>query len=321
MKHERNRVSPKANIAGALALISAIALAVGALARLVPAAAPAGAVARMFDSLAPGLLALAFLFALLSLACGLRRFGLGLALAAVFAAALLVRDHARLSLPLTPDRGADLRLLFFNALADNTAHGDRIVSAILAENPDIVVIAEAEAIHPALDRLQAVYGFVSPCDSGSCGLLVATRLPLLRFWRLSLNPAWENRYAVAELETGTGKRFFLAAVHLMKPWFTGLSEVELAQLAAQYDWLAGPAVAVGDFNMAPWSLPMRRLLAHTGFRAPRRPVPTWPAGLGALGVPIDHVLVHDGPRVVAIAPFGAALSSNHRGLVADIALP
>lgn len=315
------RVSLKHVGAGALALTSATALAAGALARLVPTATPVGAVARILDSLAPWLLTLALLSALLALVCGLRRIGAGLTLAALLAAGLLARDHARLSLPTTPERPADLQLLFFNVLGDNAAWGDRIVTAILEQDPDIVVLAEAAAIYPALKRLQAHYDFVSPCTFQSCGLLVATRPRPLRFWRLSLNPAWGNRYAVTELETDSGKRFFLASVHLMKPWLTGLSEVELARLAAQYDWLAGPSVAVGDFNMAPWSLPMQRLLAHTGFRALRWPIPTWPAGLGPLGVPIDQVLVHDGARVVAVEPFGAALNSNHRGFVADIALP
>lgn len=314
-------MSLKANCAGALALTATACLGAGALMRFVPTETPLGAVARIFDSLAPWFLALALLSALLALRLGLRRTGAVLAVAALLCAGLLIRDHARLSLPEEPGRATDLRVLFFNALGDNSPHGDRIVTAILDQDPDIVVIAEAEAIYPALKRLRAAYDFVSPCTFEFCSLVVATRAPPLRFWRLSLNPAWEKRYAVTEVETGTGKRVFLAASHLMKPWLTGLSEVELARLTAQYDWLAGPVVAVGDFNMAPWSLPMRKLLKHTGMRAQRWPIPTWPAAFGPLGVPIDQVLVHEGARVVRTIPFGSQLNSNHRGFIADIALP
>lgn len=314
-------MSVKANFAGALALAATAALLAGAGARLVPTATPVGALARILDSLAPWLLALALIGALLALVLGLRRLGTGLAVAALLCGTLLIRDHMRLSLPSAPDQTVDLRLLFFNALGDNAAHGDRIVTAILAEDPDVVVITEAEAIYPALRRLQAAYGFVSPCTFEDCDLLVATRTPPLRFWRLSLNPAWEHRYAVTELETAGGTRMFLAASHLMKPWLIGLAEVEQARLMAQYDWLSGPVVAVGDFNMAPWSRPMRQILRHTGMQAQRAPVPTWPAAFGALGVPIDQVLVHEGARVVRARAFGDALNSNHRGILADIALP
>lgn len=314
-------MSLKANIAGALTLAATASLLAGGGARFVPAATPVGALARILDSLAPWFLALALLCALLALGLGLRRLGGVLAVLSLLCAGVLIRDHLRLSLPALPDRETDLRVLFFNALGENSPHGDRIVTAILAEDPDIVVIAEAEAIYPALKRLQAAYTFVSPCSFETCSLVVATRAAPLRFWRLSLNPAWDNRYAVAEIETGPGTSVFLAASHLMKPWLVGLAEVELARLMAQYDWLPGPVIAVGDFNMAPWSLPMRKLLKHTGMRAQRIPMPTWPAAFGPLGVPIDQVLVHEGARVVRAVPFGGALNSNHRGFIADIALP
>ncbi len=311
----------KANSAGALALASVLALGFGALSRLIPTTTAFGAAMRILDSLAPWFLALALVCALLTLLCGLRRLGAALALAALVGGGLLLRDHARVSLPLVPERPADLRVLFFNAHGENAAYGDRIVGAILDADPDVVAIAEPEAIYPALARLRAHFDFVSPCTFQTCTLLVAARRQPLRFWRLSLNPAWKNRYSVAELETGTGKGFFLAASHLMKPWMVGLAEVELARLKSQYDWLPGPVVAVGDFNAASWSRPMQDLLDHTGMRSLRRPIPTWPATFGALGVPIDHVLVHEGARVVRARAFGEGLNSNHRGLVADIALP
>jgi endonuclease/exonuclease/phosphatase (EEP) superfamily protein YafD len=143
----------------------------------------------------------------------------------------------------------------------------------------------------------------------------------LRSWKLKLNSAWPDRYAVSELETTSGKRVFLAVSHLAKPWLSGISEPEYAKLASQYDWLAGPVVAVGDFNAAPWALPMRHLLKQSGMKALRWPLATWPVAAGRFGIPIDQVLVHEGARVVRIAPFGDRQNSNHRGFVVDIALP
>lgn len=311
----------KAQLAGAAVLTAALCLLAGIVFRFVPTETFPGALARLLDSLSPWFLAFALLAAGLSAGLGARRAGFGLIALTTLAFGQLALQHRALSLPLAPGRAVDLRVLFFNAREENAAYGDRIVSAVLESGADVVVIAEGEAIHPALARLREAYAFVSPCAVETCGLVVALRVPPERFWRLDLNPVWGKRYAVAELQTASGARVHLAASHLMKPWLTGITESELGRLSAQYDWLPGPVVAVGDFNAAPWSLGMRRLLRQTGLRALRVPLPTWPARAGALGIPIDHVLVRDGVRVVRVRVFGARLNSNHRGFVAEIALP
>ncbi len=259
------------------------------------------------------------MLALAIVALGARRLGALIGLGAILCGGQIVLEHRSLSLPTVPDRAADLRVLFFNALGGNAAYGYRIVEAALQEAPDVIVFAEAAAIYPALRKLKEHYTFVSPCSLEACEMVVATRKRPERFWRLSLNLVWDNRYAVAAL--GDETPVFVAASHIAKPWLVGISEGELARLAAQYDWLPGPVVALGDFNAAPWSLPMRRLMRQSGMRMLRWPHATWPARFGRLGLPIDHVLVRDGARVVRVRPFGAGLNSNHLGLVADIALP
>ncbi|MEM6483280.1 MAG: endonuclease/exonuclease/phosphatase family protein, partial [Pseudomonadota bacterium] len=107
--------------------------------------------------------------------------------------------------------------------------------------------------------------------------------------------------------------------HLVKPWFSGVSEPEIEKLVAQYNWLSGPSLAIGDFNMAPWSRPMRGILDQTGFRAVRGQPATWPAFPGPIRLPIDQLLVRDRVRVVNIETFGGHLRSNHLGIIADIA--
>ena len=302
-------------------MLACLCLLAGGVLRFVPPGTPISAVARVLDSLAPWFLALALARALSVIWLGLRRVGAGLAGLALASSVHLVWGHVALSLPRVPDTPADLRVVFFNVLGGNAAFSHRIVEAAIALDPDIIVFAEGTAVYPALPALRGAHAFVSPCDLDRCELLVATRAAPVRFWRLSLNAAWEDRYAVTEVETRTGKRVFVAASHLVKPWLDGVSEPEHARLAAQYDWLQGPVVAVGDFNAAPWSHPMQSLLERTGFHSLRRPFPSWPARAGRLGIPIDHLLVHNGARVVAITPFGDGFGSNHRGFYADIALP
>jgi len=307
-------------LAGACLMASIHALVLGGVARLIPSAAPAGALMRLLDPLAPWFLALGAALALAALVLGARRSGAVLMLLVAGFAAEIWATHRALSLPVLPEARSDLRVLFFNALAENTASADRIVDATLAAAPDIAVFAEAEAVRPALERLQAEYDFVSPCTPAACEILVAARRAPLRFWTLTLNPIWEDRYVVLEVETDTGARLFLAASHLVKPWFSGVAEAEIAQLSAQYRWIRGPVVAIGDFNATPWSRPMRGLLSETGMRTTRRPIATWPAAAGRFGLPIDQVLVAGGARIVQVRPFGADLGSNHLGLLAEVTL-
>lgn len=310
----------RAVLAGSAGTLAVLAI-VGAISAW---AYPSGSVltpfARLFDALAPVLLLFGLVLGGVAFALGLRV--LGVALVAVAIAAALIGGEAYRAVTLPPDdtTPADLRVLFYNAEFREAKTADIVIDEILEAAADVVVIAEAREVAPARARLEASYGFVSPCPPADCDLLVASRSPVRRFWRLDLNPAWPPRYAVAEIELPSGETVFLSAVHLAKPWFSGFAESEIAQLSAQYDWLEGPVVAVGDFNMPPWSLPMRRLLESTGFRAVRGQFGTWPRAAGAAGFPIDHVLVRDGVAVTALRPFGQDLTSNHRGFVADISV-
>jgi endonuclease/exonuclease/phosphatase (EEP) superfamily protein YafD len=306
-------------LGGALAALSSLALIAGVAAPLVPDTAALAPLARMADSLAPLWLALALGLAGATALAGLRRAGGALALASLLAAAHLVwvqmQGGQRLAAPQPPD----LTVLFLNALADNGARADAIVTEVLAWNADLVVIAEAAAIVPALDRLRAAYPFVSDCDG--CDIIVASRSVPLRFWRMRLNPATPPRYAVAEIALADGRHLFLAASHLTKPWYTSLSVPERARLAAQWAWFDGPVVAVGDFNAAPWSRPLRDLTSATGLRAPRLSPGTWPVAAGVWGLPIDLVLSGNGARITTVRTIGHGTGSNHRGLLAGIALP
>ncbi|MCE8419318.1 hypothetical protein LZ190_11450 [Rhodovulum sulfidophilum] len=306
---------------GAFAMAATLALVAGAGARFVPGSSAAGPIARILDALAPWLLAGALILALGATVLGLCRLGPGLVAAALVALAGLGALHLRQSLPALPGRAPDLRILFFNVCIENDLPAETIVRAALRQDPDIIVFAEAEAVAGGLPLLKDRYDFVSPCRPGACQIVLAARSRPKRFWRMSLNPAWPDRYAVAEIETPSGKRVFLAGLQLLKPWMSGLADTELERLTAQLGWLPGPAVAIGDFNAAPWSRTLSQIHRDTGMATARLPTATWPVGAGRFGVPIDQVLVGGGARLVRLSPFGAELGSNHRGLLAEIALP
>jgi endonuclease/exonuclease/phosphatase (EEP) superfamily protein YafD len=311
----------RAAVGGAAAALAGLAVSVAVFAWSYPTNGALAPFARLLDAFAPFLLLLGILLAAVAAVLGLVRVGLVLVVAAVVAGSIGLHAYRAATVPRAGAETPDLRVLFFNAEYREARTADRVVDAILQADADIVVAAEALEVVSARARLEAAYEFVSPCSPAECELLIASRLPIRRFWRLQLNPAWPARYAVAEIELATDASLFLSAAHLVKPWMSGVAESEIAQLTAQYAWFEGPAVAVGDFNMTPWNRPMRRLLAATGFRALRGQFGTWPASLGVAAFPIDQVLVRDGVRVTAIRPFGRDLTSNHLGFVADLSVP
>lgn len=307
--------------AGASAALAVVCLSLGGMALFHRSDTAFGPLARMLDSVAPHLFVISFVFACLVVACGQRRLGAFLAVAALGA---IVALYANLRTLQTPTRQGDeptIRILFYNLNAANQDNSDRILSAALDRDADVLVFTEAKAISAHVGRLASDYSFVSPCAPDTCQILIATNLDVLRFWQLQLNPIWEDRYAVIELVGPSGDPFFLTAVHLVKPWFSGVAEGEIGRLGAQYNWLEGPSVSLGDFNMAPWSLPMRNLMKDTGFRAVRGQPASWPVFAGRFGIPIDQILMRDGPRVQRISTFGKGLGSNHLGFVADVHLP
>jgi endonuclease/exonuclease/phosphatase (EEP) superfamily protein YafD len=235
--------------------------------------------------------------------------------------AMLFWTYYHLTVPAYDERAPSFRALFFNVQGGNSEFSDRIVSAATQLDPDIVVFAEAAAVLPSIDRLREDFNFVSSCTAEQCELLIATNLDVRRFWQLQLNPAWPERYAVLEFDTPDGGSAFLAATHLVKPWMSGIAEPEIALLKAQLNWFDGPVVALGDFNMAPWSRPMRQLLGETGFHGIRGQPATWPESSRLFRIPLDQILVRGDISVSSIMPFGDGMNSNHVGFVANVAFP
>ncbi len=94
-----------------------------------------------------------------------------------------------------------------------------------------------------------------------------------------------------ELTGDTG--LWLVGMHAPNP-LTHAAERDrqLSQLERWSQLTAGPICVCGDLNTTPWTGPFVKLQS-AGFRDSRLGVgnlPTWPAGLGLLGIPIDHAL-------------------------------
>lgn len=308
-------------LAGASAAITIGSTSLAAFALLYPTEGMLGPLARILDAYSPWFFSFGLLSACITVALGCRLLGVTLMAGTIACGITLFSTYLHLTVPANEELAPNIRALFFNAQGGNTEFSDRIVSAAAQLDPDIIVFAEASAVFPSIDRLREEFSFVSPCTVEKCELLIATNLSVRRFWHLQLNPAWPERYAVIEFETPDGRSAFLAAMHLVKPWMSGIAEPELARLTAQLNWFDGPVVALGDFNMAPWSRPMRQLVRETGFQAIRGQPATWPASSNVFRIPTGLALVGGGINVARIMPFGEGMNSNHLGLVADLSLP
>ncbi len=120
-----------------------------------------------------------------------------------------------------------------------------------------------------------------------------------------------------------GERVQFALLHLPPPLnatWSRVRDLHLQQFARMRQNSEGRFVLMGDFNATPWSAGLRHLLRDAGMRrAGRGILATWPSSFGALGIPIDHVLLHGslGSRGVVVGP---DIGSDHRPLVVDLLL-
>lgn len=314
-----------AQIAAILVLAALVLLGMALFGALIPDTPQFTATfARMLDSLAPHLL-LASLGPLLLLALiGYRRSALVLAVVACLGGAWLLSGYLRMRAPAGQE--TDLTVLWFNLLHENATPPEELADAIAASGADIVMIGEAAPLRGVLGRLAAAYPHQVGCAGEVCASLVLSRLPLAGSDIAGFAAPGEERLIhvrpdIPASGPATAPALDLVTAHLVKPWYLGFTGSEADRL----DWVLrrykGPLVVAGDFNAAPWSRRMRQIHRDYGLDFSPYPVPTWPAGAGGFGVPIDHVMVRGGARVASLTPWGADLGSNHRGLLAGIDLP
>lgn len=209
---------------------------------------------------------------------------------------------------LLPLRGAverqnSLKILSWNILVGNK-NLDEVVKVIDEEQPDVVILIECTPeAEQSLQKLKIDYPYGSwmPSWQGS-GIALLSRHPKSKF--RTLYPGGLSMPAIElEVDRGApGGTLSLLAVHTLSPNVGAVKRTEIRdnQLMEIGRWASakiGPAIAVGDFNVSPWSPSFWRLLEIGSLKDSswyRAYLPSWPARLGRLGIPIDYALVnHD----------------------------
>jgi endonuclease/exonuclease/phosphatase (EEP) superfamily protein YafD len=229
--------------------------------------------------------------------------------------------------PVIPKGATDpvhVRLVAVNVFYRNHDYA-RVASFIHDEKADAVVLVEMTADwRRALATVEAQFPYrYRTRGVGSRGVDLWSRLPMKDSAELPLESAGEPAIQATLMASGHPLRVF--AVHTswpVAPASAARRNRQLVLLAQHARATALPLVALGDFNVSPFSPHFRRLLADGNLRSAAAGFgwqPTWPTFLPPAGIQIDHGFVNP---AVAVQSFrrGPGNGSDHRPVVMDLVL-
>jgi len=301
------------------------AWALAALAGLVVAsvcalAAPLGWPFELFSHFQAQYAVAGLLLAMLLLSFGSRR---AAALAGMLAAfhALPVLQRTAADPTSVACAGSGFTVVTANLQFSNPETG-RFVDWLAANPADLVVLQEVTASWAqALRRVRGYPHRTLLVREDPYGIGVLSRWPLESVEPRDLVgdglPSLAGRVPIE----GRGLRF--VALHTHWPVLPGLErsrDRSLASAAGLIRSATGPAVALGDLNVTPYSPVFGRFLAEAGLRDAvngSKWQPTWMAGFWPLSLRIDHVLVSP-DLCVEHAEVGPPLGSDHRPVIARL---
>ena len=297
-------------------VIGAIVTLVGLLARWFPA----------LDIVNNGLpFLLAFTLIVASLAAAARS-----GLLTVFALLLTIINCTHFALALqggaedaTPGAPRFLRVMTFNIWNQNDRIDD-IAKFLSDTDADLVVIQEMTA--DKWSKLRESLGSRYPYTLGDAGLVILSKYKIIENGRVDrggMQP-WSSlmlRWAVVEVN-GTTVKF--VGVHLARPFYPKLQYDDLVTLVDFVRHQTGPLIVAGDFDMTPWTDKLTSFTQATGLERYNTFHFTWPLHIG--GIPLLPFVASDqvftSPHFAKIATWtGPRLGSDHRPVIADIALP
>ncbi len=193
-----------------------------------------------------------------------------------------------------------------------------IERVLVRKKPDVVVLQEIRPHHqPLFDRMRAQYPYQAACElNPDCGIAILSRYPFERV-REAGGEAVTATEIVLSIE---GRKLVLLGTHVRRPFHGRAQSAEFRALTPIVSGLPANAVIAGDFNSVIWSPNMARYVEASGVCAANTTQATWPQWLGPFGVPIDHIFLKQGVRLLSIATVGDT-GSDHKALFATVGIP
>ncbi|MCB0211763.1 MAG: endonuclease/exonuclease/phosphatase family protein [Anaerolineae bacterium] len=219
-----------------------------------------------------------------------------------------------------------LRVATLNIHTPNSNY-DAILNYIQTYQPDVVMISEAE---PALiatfrEKISRSYPYLyDESMRGTLGLALLSRQPFLNAETVPLNDQHHRRLLRATIEW-QDTTVTIYGIHPLPPLRSRWAESRNSELHTIQTMIAnesGPLILLGDFNAAPWSYPMRQLVAATNLQHAALGFgirPTWYFERIIFGAPLDHVFVSPDWAVTSYT-IGGDIGSDHTPVMADITL-
>jgi endonuclease/exonuclease/phosphatase (EEP) superfamily protein YafD len=224
-----------------------------------------------------------------------------------------------------PERSS-LRFLAANLNFRNRDYRGAL-ALIEAEQPDVVALMEVDAAWiGALGDLHDRYphSFAWP-EEGAYGIALFSRYPVRELDGSPYREGGVQTAARVGIDVNE-KEVILTLAHMKAPTSPGHAALRNRQIAAIAEMIGRDSgrehILIGDLNTTPWSPQYRPLEETAGLRNAARGrgySPTWPAGFGLMGIPIDHVLTSGGIEVLQFRR-GASFGSDHLPIVADLAV-
>ncbi|OIO68029.1 MAG: endonuclease/exonuclease/phosphatase [Zetaproteobacteria bacterium CG_4_9_14_3_um_filter_49_83] len=218
-----------------------------------------------------------------------------------------------------------IRVLESNVQRGNQAC-NKLLALIKQEKPDVVVLLEIDQQWAkALKTLDTAYPYqyVFP-QSDNFGIALFSRWPLENIQNLEL-----GRMPIASIKADmrlNDRTITILATHPVPPINNEFHQERNKQLQAiillAQHQRQKPLLVVGDLNTSMWSDDYQRLMQDSGLHNAREGfgiVPTWPATLPMLMIPLDHLLLS--PQLSALSIHSAGnIASDHLPLIVELAV-
>ncbi|MBU2479432.1 MAG: endonuclease/exonuclease/phosphatase family protein, partial [Gammaproteobacteria bacterium] len=227
------------------------------------------------------------------------------------------------------DRSRLLTVITHNVRDTNKQH--QALRAWLRTNPaDVVVLQEVPKREVGLYRNEQVYTHQleifdptlnHPNFPDDKAFVILSKFPFSED-RLFKPLPGSRPIVIVRVSVPDAKDPWIVAVDTIDPKTTaGLVNRDrlLLGIAQKLSELPGPVVVAGDFNATPFTPVFNDFVRLANVAPMHSPVSTYPATLGWLGIPIDHILVRD-VQVKDVEAL-SSIGSDHRPLKATLILP